>query len=230
MSVYTKITFKAPKLVEFLKEKGIDISSKNGVFYEASDIKLPSGLSACIFDEDAWGATLYGPDEMRLPRNLGGVGSGGSFVLWLVNQLVEVGEDSEVGQYEEYEYDEDYCEEDEFFSDEFDNCMDFCKEIKNIFEEMYPDKKSWKKIGELDDLIEEAEILYLNNYWDGEGFDYTYAEMKNGQAFYWYGCSEDETELYEDWYWRDIKGFIKLVKSNIPATTYTRKNSKWVKG
>lgn len=229
MSVYTKITFKAPKLVEFLKEKGIDISSKNGVFYEASDIKLPSGLSACIFDEDAWGATLYGPEEMSLPRDLGGIDSGDSFVLWLVNQLVKVGEVYEDEEYEEeFEYDDDYCEEDEFFSDDVDNCMDFCKEIKNIFEEMYPDKKSWKKIGELDDLIEEAKILYFN-YWDGTDFEYTYAEIKDNKAYYWDGVGEEEPEVYEDWYWRNLEGFIKLVKDNIPATTYTRKNSKWVK-
>ena len=91
MASFTKVNFKAPKLIEFFKEQGIELSTKNGLFTELSNITLPSGKKACLFDEDAWGFTLYGSDEMRLPRCLGGLGEGGSFVLWLVNHLVYVG-------------------------------------------------------------------------------------------------------------------------------------------
>ena len=229
MSVYVKMKFKAPKLVEYLKEIGIDISVHNDVFIEGSSIKLASGLTACLFDEDAWGETLYGPQEMGLPRSLGGIGFGGSFVVWLLQHLTDVG-DNDCSDGEGF-YDED-CDY-EFYDEEFggqdnENSMAFCREAKEIIENKFSGNDIWKKIAELDDLIDEAEILYLS-YWGGNDFDYSYAQMKNNESSYWEGNGFDD-DPFEDWYWRNLDEFIVLVKENVTCTTYKRKKSKWVKG
>lgn len=220
MGVYAKVTLKAPKFVEYMKELGVEFSTKDDIFKESSTITLPSGADACIFDEDAWGYTLYGPQEMGLPRNLGGIGEGKSVVSWIISHLVDVGELS----------DDEYNEECEFFDDEFedsDKGMAFCQEIKDIIEKQYPGKKKWDDIGKLDDLIEEAEILYLS-YWGGTDFDYSYAIVKDGEMSHWQGNGYDD-EMYEDWFWKNLDGFITLIKENVSATTFKRKNGKWAK-
>lgn len=202
MGVVAKFTFKAPKLVKYLKEMGIEVSIHKGVFTESSFFALPSEESACICDEDAWGATLYGPQEMGLPRSLCGIGEGCSFSQWLLNRLTDVDEDDE---------------EDE------ENCVAFCREAKEIIEKKFSDGN----LAQLDDLIEEAQVLYFN-YWGGTDFDYSYAELKGNEASYWSGCGEDDP-VYEDWRWRNLDEFIKLVKKQITPQTFTRANGNWIK-
>lgn len=231
MGVYVKFKFKAPRLVEYLKEIGIDISVKDDRFTELSEITLPSGAKACIFDEDAWGETLYGPQEMGLPRELCGINSGGSLVAWLIQHLTNVGDEGFCD--EDFDV-EDYCDkvfvDEELYDEEYDDeenekSMAFCREAKEIIENKFPGKDIWKKIAELDDLIDEAEVLYLN-YWGGEEFDYTYAEMKDQEALYWDGDGSEDA--YEGWYWNNLIKFKKLVKDNIPAQVFERNKSNWI--
>lgn len=220
MGVYVKFKFKAPRLVEYLKEIGIDISVYNDRFNEGSEITLLSGAKACIFDEDAWGETLYGPEEMGLPRSLSGINEGGSFAVWFIGHLTYVGNESVC--------DEDF-DEDEYYDDEYEydeNSTAFCQEAKKLIENKFSEKNIWKEISKLDDLIDEAEILYLS-YWGGKEFDYTHAEIKNQEAFYREGNGYEDA--YEDWYWKNLLGFAKLVKDNIPAQVYERKKSRWTK-
>ena len=146
MSVYVKFSFKAPQLVEFFKNLGIQVSVNKGVFDEMSTITLPSGASACVFDPDAWRHTLYLSEDMILPRCLNGIGSGKSLVSWLFAHLTEVDEDIDF-----------YDEEEEGY----DGGISFCQEIANILAEKYTDDM-WNHISQLDDLIEEAELLYFN--------------------------------------------------------------------
>ena len=216
MSAYTKFTFKAPELVNFFKSIGVDISTFDGEFTEKTAILLPSGKTACVFDEDALGETLFGPQEMNLPRYLCGFNPQLSISAWLINRLTDIGDES---AYDEEYYDEEYYEESE------DSSADFCREIKNLIEKEYPDATAKKNIIKLDDLIDEASILFLD-YWGGTDFEYTYAEIKNGELYYYCGSGEDE---YEDWYWRNLDEFIALIKENISVELYKRKSGKWVK-
>ena len=222
MSTYTKFIFKAPKLVERFKEIGINISTSNGIFTEASEIRLPSGESACVFDEDAWGKTLFGPQEMNLPRFLCGFDPKNSISLWLINRLTDVGEKSG------YDDDEEYYDEEEIYDEGGDNGTAFCQETKELIEKEYPDATAKKNIIKLDDFVEEASILFFN-YWGGTDFEYTYAEIKNGELYYYCGSGEEEYEVYEDWYWRNLDEFIALIKENISAELYKRKSGKWAK-
>ena len=204
MGVMVKFIFKAPKLVKVLKDLGIGVAAGKKIFTEKSSFSLPSGACACVFDEDAWGYTLYGPQEMGLPRCLYGINSGDSFARWLFSLLGDIGDD------------EQEC-------DESGNGSAFCREFKDITEKKF----SREEIEKLDALIKDAEILYLS-YWGGTDFDYTYATIKNGKMKYWAGAGSDDEEVYKDWHWNDLNGFIKLVKKNIPATTYKRKKGKWI--
>lgn len=246
MSTYTKFEFKAPKLVKIFKEIGIDISTSNGIFTEASEIYLPSGNSACVFDEDAWGKTLFGPEEMNLPRYLCGFNPQDSISAWLINNLADIRDkasydefcdedyedDEDYEEDEEYEDDEDYEEDEEYeddedYEEEFeDPCADFCCEIKALIEKQYPDEPAKKNIVKLDDFIEEASILFFD-YWGGTDFEYTYAEIKNGELYYYSGSGEEEYEVYSDWYWRNLDEFISLIKEKISAEIFKRENGKW---
>ena len=222
MSTYTKFIFKAPKLVERFKEIGIDISTSDGEFTEKTAILLPSGKTACVFDEDAWGETLFGPQEMNLSRCLCEFNPQISLSAWLINRLTDIGDESTYDEDEEYYDDEEYYEESE------DSCAEFCREIKALIEKEYPDATAKKNIIKLDDLVEEASILFLN-YWGGTDFEYTYAEIKNGELNYYCGSGEEEYEVYEDWYWRNLDEFISLIKENIASELYKRKSGKWTK-
>lgn len=176
MSTYTKFIFRAPKLVNFFKEIGVDISTSNGEFTEATEIYLPSGKSACIFDEDAWGKTLFGPQEMNLPRFLCGFDPKNSISAWLINRLTDIGDEPS------YEEDEEYYDYEEYYEESDDDCTDFCCEIKELGEKQYPDATAKKNIIKLDDFIDEASILFFD-YWGGTDFEYTYAEIRNEELY-----------------------------------------------
>lgn len=49
--------------------------------------------------------------------------------------------------------------------------------------------------------------------------------MKN---YIYSGSGEAEYEVYEDWYWHNLDEFIVLIKENISAEVYKRKNGKWI--
>lgn len=158
---------------------------------------------------------------MNLSRYLCGFNPQISLSAWLINRLTDIGDESTYDEDEEY-YDEEYYEESE------DSCAEFCREIKALIEKEYPDATAKKNIIKLDDLIDEASVLFLD-YWGGTDFEYTYAEIKNGELHYYCDNSEDEYEVYEDWYWRNLDEFIALIKENISAEIYKRKSGKWAK-
>ena len=241
MGIHTKFTVKAPRLVEYMNSIGIQISAKEGTFTQWSNFTLPSGASACIFDEDAWGETLYGTEEMSLPRCLSGVDNSKSRSVWLMQHLsdfdtfskdsysddecdddFDIDEEDEI--YDEYddEYDE-YYDDDDFSAE--DNTAAFCQEMKAIIENHFQDKDVWHEIAALDDLIEEAEFLYFN-YYDGYDFQYDYITVKNGEMTYSAGYGDDE--ICDGWYWRDLDELMDLIKKNLPAETYKREKGSWV--
>ena len=242
MGIHTKFTVKAPRLVEYMNSIGIQISAKEGTFTQWSNFTLPSGASACIFDEDAWGETLYGTEEMSLPRCLSGVDNSKSLSVWLMQHLsdfntfskdsysedecdddIDIDEEDEI--YDEYddEYEDEYYDDDDFYDE--DNTVAFCQEMKAIIENQFQDKDVWQEIAALDDLIEEAEFLYFN-YYDGYDFQYDYITVKNGEMTYSAGYGDDE--ICDGWYWRNLDELIDLIKKNLPAETYKREKCSWV--
>ncbi len=238
MATYTKFTFKAPKLVTALREKGIRVSSFNGGFSEKSNFTLPSKVSACIFDEYAWGKTLYGSEEMQLPGMLLPTDDSKSLALWLIKHLSGLNiykisafedyntaydTDHEDDCYDEDEYEDEYCDDEE----EGDYTEEFRKEVKAIIENQYPDGDIREQICLLDDFIEEAEFLYFD-YDDGYDFQYEYIEIKNGKMSYRSGIGNDD--ICDGWYWRNLDEFIALVKNNFQPTTYIRNHNEWVEG
>ena len=158
---------------------------------------------------------------MNLPRLLCGFDPKNSISLWLINRLTDVGEKSSDDDDEEYD-------DEEIYDEGGDNGTAFCQETKELIEKEYPDATAKKNIIKLDDLVEEASILFLN-YWGGTDFEYTYAEIKNGELNYYCGSGEEEYEVYEDWYWRNLDEFISLIKENIASELYKRKSGKWAK-
>ena len=217
MGIGTTFSIKAPKLVTFLKEIGIDIDSENGVFTERSNITLPSGEKAFFYDDDSMakhigGQALYDDEEFGMPRWLHGIGEGDSLVEWFMNHLVDVGEEELIERFKNKEY----------------SCIDFCREAKEIVDRSFPREKGHKKIKALDDLIEEASFLYLS-CWGVPDLNFTYVEVKNGKASYRIGCGFENEELYENWDWDDYGEFIELVKEHTPAIVYKRQKGKWIK-
>lgn len=207
MGTIVQFTIKAPKLIEYLESLGVKVASRDGVFSETSAFTLPSGISACIFDEDAWGETLYGPEEMELPRQLHALDKSKSLIKWLFMHL------SMCNEFDECEAEED------------DQSTIFCEEFESILTNTYPAKEMSKKVSKLDDLIEEASFLYFD-YWDGDDFNYCYLNVKNGEMSYWDGVETDNSS--DEWYWRNLDEFIFLVKEAHPAKAYAREKSKWV--
>ena len=170
MGIGTTFSVKAPKLVTFLKEIGIDIDSENGVFTERSNITLPSGEKAFFYDDDSMAKhigkqALYDDEEFGMPRWLHGMAEGDSLVEWFITHLVDVGEEELIENFIDKQY----------------SCIDFCQEAKEIVDRSFPEAKGREKIKELDDLIEEAAFLYLS-CWGVPDFDYAYVEIKNEQA------------------------------------------------
>jgi len=224
MGIGVTFSIKAPKLVTFLKEIGIDINSKNGVFTERSNITLPSGEKAFFYDDDSVAKhigkqALYDDEEFGMPRWLHGMAEGDSLVEWFITHLVDVGEEELI----------------ESFIDKQYSCIDFCQEAKEIVDRSFPEGQGREKIKELDDLIEEAAFLYLSS-WGGDDFDYAYVEVKDGKASYRVGSGLDDDsyedlddDFYEEWYWDSYSEFVELVKEHFPAVIYKRQNGKWVK-
>ena len=205
MAVYTKFKIQAPKLVRVLQDIGIKVSTWNGAFSETSKFKLPSGVTACVFDEHAWGETLYGPEEMGLPRELTATDATKSLVVWLVKSLCGLNR-----------FEEDDAE---------DSSSAFCQEFRTIIEEKYPGSDKWKKIEELDNVIETAEFLYFN-YGEEYDFDCEYIEVRNQRMQYRSLIGDDE--ICDGWYWHNLEEFVVLVKDAAQPATYERQCSKWV--
>jgi len=223
MGIGVTFSIKAPKLVTFLKEIGIDINSKNGVFTERSNITLPSGEKAFFYDDDSVAKhigkqALYDDEEFGMPRWLHGMAEGDSLVEWFITHLVDVGEEELIENFIDKQY----------------SCIDFCQEAKEIIDRSFPEEER-ERIKELDELIEEASFLYLSS-WGGDDFDYAYAEVKDGKASYRVGSGLDDDsyedlddDSYEEWYWDSYSEFVELVKEHFPAVIYKRQNGKWVK-
>lgn len=238
MGIYTKFTMKAPRLAEYMNSIGIQISAEEGTFTQWSNFTLPSGASACIFDEDAWGETLYGTEEMGLPRYLCVVDNSKSLSVWLMKHLSDFNTFSKASYSEDEcdddfdsdeedeiydEYDDEYYDDDDFYDE--DNTAAFCQEMKAIIEDHFQDKDVWQEIAALDDLIEEAEFLYFN-YYEEYDFQYEYITVKNGEMTYSAGYGDDE--ICDGWYWRNLDELIDLIKKNLPAVTYKREKCSWV--
>lgn len=205
MAIYTKFKIQAPRIVKAFQNIGIKISTWNGSFTETSAIRLPSGVSACIFDEHAWGKTLYGSEEMGLPRNLPAPEDSKSLAVWLVKALCGFDQ-----------FDED---------DDEDNSSAFCREFGAIIEKNFPGGDKWQKLEKLDDLIETAEFLYFNY---GEEYDFycEYIEVRNQRMLYHSMFGDDE--ICDGWYWHNLEEFVVLVKNAAQPATYERQCSKWV--
>lgn len=209
MACLVEFSLTAPKFIDLLNSKGITINAKDGVFTNFSDFSLPSGMSACIYDEFAWGKTLYGPQEMGLPRYISDLDADGSVSVWLFKHLTGYDED------EDYEYEEEF--------EEGIDTSEFCKEFEAILISWYNKENMWEQIAALDDDIENADILIYSGE-DGE-FNFTHIEITNGIKTTRRGSNYDQE--CESWYWKDLNELKKLIIEDIEGTTHIRKDGKW---
>ena len=209
MAIYTTFKIQAPKLVNALQDIGIKVTTWNGGFSESSEFKLPSGVTACIFDEHAWGETLYGPEEMGLPRSLQATDASKSLAVWLVKCLCG---------FNSFAEDNDNDDSD-------DSTAAFCQEFRNIIEEKYPGSDKWQKIEAWDSLIDTAKFLYLS-YWDGYDLECEYIEVSKGRMQYRFLIGDDD--ICDGWHWRNLEEFVPLVKNVVQPTPYERNCSQWV--